>query len=70
MVLRFVPLSCFGNTHLAVPIGGGIRIDLSRKAYLGLEWGQRITASDYLDGVKEAGDGGDNDVYIFVRMQR
>lgn len=55
----------FSNTQFALPIGAGLRIDLSRKAYLGLEWGQRITASDYLDGVKESGDSGDNDIYLF-----
>lgn len=56
----------YSNTHFALPVGGGLRIDLSRKAYIGLEYGMRLTASDYLDGVSLAGDGGDNnDIYSF-----
>ena len=54
----------FSNTHLAIPLGIGLRIDLSRKLYLGLEWGQRLTFSDYLDGVSLSGDDSDNDLYV------
>lgn len=55
----------YSNTHFALPVGGGIRIDLSRKAYLGLEYGQRLSFSDYLDGVSEAGSPDKNDIYAF-----
>lgn len=54
----------FSNTHLTIPVGLGLRIDLSRKIYLGLEWGQRLTFTDYLDGVSISGDESNNDVYV------
>ena len=54
----------FSNTHLTIPLGLGLRIDLSRKLYLGLEWGERLTFSDYLDGISKGGDPGDNDLYV------
>ncbi len=55
----------FGNTHLAIPLGLGIRFDLSRKVNLGFEFGERFAFSDYLDGIKNNGDPDDNDVYNF-----
>ncbi|MEO1261358.1 MAG: DUF6089 family protein [Bacteroidota bacterium] len=54
----------YSNTHIAIPIGLGLRVDLSRKVYLGLEWGQRLTFTDYLDGVSESGGPDKNDWYI------
>ncbi len=53
----------FSKTHLAIPIGAGLRIDLSRKMYLSLEWGERISFTDYLDGVSITGSDKFNDVY-------
>ncbi|HFA49428.1 MAG TPA: OmpA family protein [Bacteroidetes bacterium] len=53
----------YSNVHLTVPVGLGVRIDLSRKMYLGLEWGERITFTDYMDGVSLSGNQDDNDVY-------
>ena len=54
----------FSKVHFSVPIGLGLRIDLSRKLYLGLEWGERLTFTDYIDGVSLSGDPDDNDVYV------
>ena len=54
----------YGGTRFALPVGFGLRIDLSRKVYLGLEWGERFTFNDYLDGVENSGDSEDNDVYV------
>ena len=56
--------SGFSKTTVAIPIGAGIRIDLSRKVYLGLELGERFTFGDYMDGVSISGDPDDNDVYL------
>ena len=60
------PTTVYKSAHLGIPVGGGIRFDLSRKVNLGLEFGMRFTFTDYLDGVGEAtGDFEDNDVYNF-----
>ncbi len=53
----------FSNAHLAIPLGVGLRVDLSRKLYLGLEWGQRITFTDFLDGISNKEGDDNNDIY-------
>ena len=53
----------YSNTHLTIPLGIGLRIDLSRKLFLGLEWGERLTFTDYLDGVSKSGNPDGNDLY-------
>jgi OmpA-OmpF porin, OOP family len=58
-------LEDFGTTHIGIPLGLGIRYDISSKIYLGLEYATRMTFTDYIDGVKETGDADDNDWYNF-----
>lgn len=41
----------YSNTQVALPFGGGIKISLSKKIGLSLEWGLRKTFTDYLDDV-------------------
>jgi outer membrane protein OmpA-like peptidoglycan-associated protein/opacity protein-like surface antigen len=60
------PENDFKGGNFAIPIGGGIKFDLSRKVSLGLEYGMRFTFTDLLDGVSQrTGDPEDNDVYNF-----
>ena len=56
--------SGYSKTHMSIPLGVGLRIDLSRKLYLGLEWGERITFTDYRDGVSISGNKDNNDIYV------
>lgn len=55
------------TTHvgLAVPFGGGIRIDLTPKLVLGIEAGLRLPVTDYLDGISEAANPDRKDWYGF-----
>jgi OOP family OmpA-OmpF porin len=46
-------------------LGGGLKYDLSKNVFLGLELGIRPTFSDYLDGVSEAGNTEKKDWYMF-----
>jgi outer membrane protein OmpA-like peptidoglycan-associated protein len=55
----------FSKSHFAMPLGLGFHFDLSRKVNLGIEWGMRLTFSDYIDGLSLAGDPDDNDVTAF-----
>ena len=41
----------YSNTQVALPFGGGIKISLTSKIGLALEWGMRKTYTDYLDDV-------------------
>lgn len=61
-------ISDFTNAHLAIPLGLGLRYDLSSKVYLNLEYGTRLTFTDYIDGVKETGDDSNNDWYNFAGL--
>jgi hypothetical protein len=51
--------------HPAIPMGMGLRKDVANRWHLTMEWGVRLTFSDYLDGVKYSGDPNDNDAYFF-----
>ncbi len=51
---------------LAVPIGGGIKFDLTEKIEMALEFGVRLTTSDYLDGVSLSGNPDKTDAYEFA----
>jgi OmpA-OmpF porin, OOP family len=51
------------NIALAIPIGGGIRFDLSRTISLHIESSLRPTFSDYLDGISKSGNSKLNDWY-------
>jgi outer membrane protein OmpA-like peptidoglycan-associated protein len=54
------------NNHWTIPIGGGLKFDLSRKMNLALEGGLRISPfTDYLDGIRYAGNPDQNDHYVF-----
>ncbi|TAK29767.1 MAG: OmpA family protein [Saprospiraceae bacterium] len=55
----------YSHAQFAIPIGGGIKFDLSRKVNLGVEWGMRLSFSDYLDGIKYAGNPNSNDILMF-----
>lgn len=55
----------FGTARAALPIGFGLNFDVSRKIKIGLEYGTRLTFTDYMDGVKTTGDPNDNDWYNF-----
>ncbi len=45
-----------GNTHLVLPIGGGVRINISNKTSLGAELALRTPFTDYVDGISQAGN--------------
>ncbi|MEO1263241.1 MAG: DUF6089 family protein [Bacteroidota bacterium] len=49
----------------AVPIGFGLKKDINKHIQIAMEWGMRLTFTDYLDGVKLSGDPSDNDVYLY-----
>ncbi|GJM36597.1 MAG: hypothetical protein DHS20C18_55980 [Saprospiraceae bacterium] len=55
----------YATTLPTIPMGLGIKIDLSEKWVLGLELGMRTAFSDYLDGVSQAGNPDKNDWYSF-----
>ncbi len=52
--------------NFAVPIGGGLRIDVSRRLALGLEGGTRYAFSDYLDGISQSANPLKGDWYTFA----
>lgn len=49
---------------LIVPVGGGIKFDLTNTISLALDVGVRISFTDYLDGISEAANPDRNDSYI------
>ncbi|MEZ5042679.1 MAG: DUF6089 family protein [Saprospiraceae bacterium] len=49
--------------RLVIPVGAGLKIDLTDQWVLGFEYGLRVTFSDYLDGVSYAGNPHKNDWY-------
>ncbi|MCB0581898.1 MAG: thrombospondin type 3 repeat-containing protein [Phaeodactylibacter sp.] len=51
----------FPQTHLAVPFGIGIKLDLSPVVLLGLEASATTAFTDYIDGISHAGKPGTND---------
>jgi len=53
------------TTYIQLPVGIGVRFDLSENIYLGLEASSRIPISDYLDGISEAANPDKNDSYQF-----
>lgn len=53
------------KTLITVPVGIGLRYDITRKWNLGLEIGLRPAFSDFLDGVMQAGDPSNEDWYTF-----
>ena len=57
--------SDFDRTLYTVPVGGGVRIDISKRSSLGVEVGVRPAFSDYLDGVSISGNPAEDDWYAF-----
>lgn len=55
----------YSSTYFSMPVGGGIKFDLSQKVNLGFELGGRLSFSDALDGISEQkGNPDQNDVYF------
>lgn len=50
--------------HLSIPVGFGLKADLSDNIFVGLELGVRYPFSDYLDGISLAGNPDRNDLYM------
>jgi OOP family OmpA-OmpF porin len=53
------------KTLVTVPVGIGLKYDITRKWNLGLEIGLRPALSDFLDGMSNAGDPSNDDWYTF-----
>ncbi len=51
------------SMYASIPIGLGIKADLSEQVGFNLEVGKRIMFTDYLDGISKAGNPVDNDAY-------
>jgi outer membrane protein OmpA-like peptidoglycan-associated protein len=56
------------GTHLAIPVGIGIKYYASESFSIGLQGDVRIATSDYLDGVKISGNPDANDYYGTVGL--
>ncbi|MDX1943606.1 MAG: DUF6089 family protein [Saprospiraceae bacterium] len=56
----------YPSNHFAVPMGMGIKFDLSKRIALGIEGGTRYAFTDYLDGVSESANPTKSDWYAFV----
>jgi hypothetical protein len=54
------------DNFLIIPIGGGIRFDVTQWTTLAAEAGWRYAQSDYLDGVSINGNPDKNDWYFFM----
>jgi len=58
--------SDFGTTAFTIPIGAGVKYDITEKIIGGLEFGIRIPFTDYLDGVSIAANPDRDDWYWFA----
>ncbi len=56
------------KTNFQIPLGIGVKFDISEKVYLSLEGSARIPLTDYLDGISESADPEDNDAYQFFGL--
>ena len=54
--------------HPAIPIGFGLKYDISKKILIAVEVGSRATFTDYLDGISSTANPDKNDWYIFGGM--
>jgi len=52
-----------GPLHFVIPVGLGVKYDLSPEWIIGVEASFRLSRSDYLDGVSYAGNPTKNDAY-------
>lgn len=56
------------SSSISLPVVAGVSFDLSKHFLFGIEWGSRITAHDYLDGVSRNGNRKKNDLFIFAGL--
>ena len=56
------------QTAFIVPIGFGLKFDISNKVSLGLEFGGRLAFSDYLDGISQSANPDNNDGYFIAGL--
>lgn len=62
-------MKSFGNKISAViPVGLGLKYNMSRRATLGAEAGYRFSTSDYLDGLSMAGNPNRKDGYFMANI--
>lgn len=54
----------YSKTHLLIPVGGGVKFDLTEMANFGIEFGGRFTFTDYLDGISKLANPAKNDYYF------
>jgi opacity protein-like surface antigen len=53
------------NVTVAIPVGGGIKFHLTEEFTLGVEYGNRFTNSDYVDGISTTANPKSKDWYMF-----
>lgn len=53
---------------VALPVGGGLKVDLNERLLLNLEAGLRLTFNDHLDGVSHSGNPKRKDTYLFAGL--
>ena len=56
----------YNKNRLSIPIGLGVKFDVSRKLSIGLEFGARTAFTDYLDGISQSANPDRNDWYQFA----
>ena len=56
------------NSFFSMPIGGGVKMDLTEKWGISLELGKRFTFNDYLDRVSKSANAKKKDTYIFAGL--
>ncbi len=54
------------NAFIAMPLGAGLKIDISEKWGLNLEVGKRFTFSDYVDKISQSANPDKKDTYLFA----
>lgn len=52
------------SMNVVLPIGVGVKVDLSNTISLALDFGARVSFSDYLDGISESANPDANDAYL------
>ena len=56
------------NTNFQIPMGGGLRFDLTPKVYVSAEASSRLPINDYLEGISAAANPDKNDSYQFIGL--
>jgi len=56
------------NTNFQIPIGIGVRYDISEVIYLSAEASSRVPLTDYLEGISESANPDRNDSYQFIGL--